>query len=258
MKSFYFLFMLALLFPFQQIIAQDGSQITRIITPNDFSGSDIQRIQEAINTAKGSTNKITIPQRNSNSTNVWKIDSAILLPSDMTVILDNCIIQLSDQCRDNMFRSDNVGRYITDPIRGHNIAIVGVGNVILKGADNPRATGDGKRTLSLSPEKGRVSYGSDAGKEGVKQTSDWRNNMIEIAYVNGFELRNVTIKNPHAWAVNCERVEHAEITNIRFYNPQYIIVHGNKVFTSNKDGIDLRQGCKYFRIDNITGIKVGS
>ena len=60
----------------------------------------------------------------------------------MTVILENCIIQLSDQCRDNMFRSNNVGTGITDPKWNYNISIIGTGDVVLKGADNPRATGD--------------------------------------------------------------------------------------------------------------------
>jgi hypothetical protein len=141
----------------------------QVITPNDFTGSDIERIQAAINAAKTTAHKVVIPQHNSNGSNSWKTDRAILLPGDITVILDNCIIQLSDSCRDNMFRSDNVGIGITNPAWNYNISIVGVGNVLLKGADNPRSTGDAYRTLTQTPVKGRVSYGSDAGKEGRKQ-----------------------------------------------------------------------------------------
>lgn len=228
--------------------------ITADITPNNFTGSDIVRIQASINAAKGKTNKVVIPKQNSNGTNYWKIDSAILLPSGMTLILDNCSIQLSDQCRDNMFRSDNVGIGITDPKWNHNISIVGVGNVVLKGADNPRSTGDAYRTLSLNPEKGRVSYGSDAGKAGIKQKGDWRNNLIQIAYVDGFELKNIKIENSHAWAINFERTLNAYLSDIRIHNPEYIKVNDIEKKAYNKDGIDLRHGCKYFRINNITGI----
>ena len=153
------------------------------------------------------------------------IDSAILLPSGMTVILDNCTLQLSDSCRDNMFRSDNVGIGIADPAWNENIAIIGVGSAVLKGAANPRATGDGLRNLSLNPapnhNKDRSSYGTDAGRIGRKQKSDWRNFMILMAYVKGFELKNVRIEYAHTWAVTCERVHHAEISNIRLYTPQY-------------------------------------
>ena len=224
------------------------------ITPNDFQGSDIDRIQAAIYAAQKTTNQIVIPSRNSNGANLWKIDRAILLPSHITVILDNCTIQLSDLCRDNMFRSDNVGIGITNPAWNHNIHIVGIGDVRLKGADNPRSTGDAYRTLTLTPERGRVSYGSDAGKEGVKQKGDWRNNLIQIAYVDGFSLKNVKIENSHAWAISFERTRNVEISDIRFFNPELILIEGvpKKVF--NKDGINLRHGCKYFRINNITGI----
>lgn len=186
------------------------------------------------------------------------IDSAILLPSGMTVILDNCTLQLSDSCRDNMFRSDNVGIGIADPAWNENIAIIGVGSAVLKGAANPRATGDGLRNLSLNPapnhNKDRSSYGTDAGRIGRKQKSDWRNFMILMAYVKGFELKNVRIEYAHTWAVTCERVHHAEISNIRLYTPQYRYVGGERKHTFNNDGIDLREGCKYFRIDDITSV----
>lgn len=259
MKIIHLLLFVTLLYCFKGSAAQDTPQnnpfISDDINPNNFTGSDISRIQAAINAAKGTTNKVVIPKRNSNGTNCWKIDSAILLPGNMTVILDNCIIQLSDQCRDNMFRSDNVGIEITNPVWNSNISIVGVGNVVLKGADNPRSTGDAYRTLTLTPaKKGRVSYGSDAGKSNFKQKGDWRNNLILIAYVNGFTLTNIKIENSHAWAVSCERTRNAYLSDLRFNNPESILVNGVEKLVFNKDGIDLRHGCKYFRINNITGI----
>lgn len=230
------------------------------ISPNQFEGSDSERIQAAITAAKGTTNKIVIPEPNANGTNVWSVDSAILLPSNMTVVLDNCTIKLSDECRDNMFRSDNVGLGVKDFVWNHNISIIGVGDVNLYGADNPRATGDGTKELSLTPDEDRkkrgiygISYGSDAGKEGEKQVSDWRNIMILIAYVNRFSLRNVNIHYPHSWAVSFERTWNADIADIRFNNPGTRIINGNHRRILNQDGIDLRQGCKNFRIDNISG-----
>src|SRR5690606_31923871 len=36
--------------------------------------------------------------------------------------------------------------------------------------------------------------------------------------------------------------------------PEYIPINGRPMKVYNKDGINLRHGCKYFRIDNITGI----
>jgi polygalacturonase len=232
---------------------------SEMINPNHFKGSDTQRIRAAVDAAKGTTNKVLIPAVNSNGTNIWMLDSAVLIPANMTVILDNCIIQMSDQSRDNMFRSSNVGIGITNPEWIENIRIIGVGDVVLKGANNPRSTGDGARTLTLNPDeeiaKGnwRVSYGSDAGKAGIKQKGDWRNIMILMAYVDGFIMKNINIENSHGWAVSFERTRNADISDIRINNPEEINVKGRKVKVSNKDGINLRHGCKNFRIDNISG-----
>jgi hypothetical protein len=48
-------------------------------------------------------------------------------------------------------------------------------------------------------------------------------------------------------------VKNADISDIRFNNPEVISIGGRKVLVSNKDGINLRHGCKHFRIDNISG-----
>lgn len=235
------------------ILASGSKQNTARITPNQFEGNDTERIQAAVNKAACTTGKVVIPANNSNGTHIWLLDSAVLLPSNITVILENCTVQLSDSCRDNMFRSNNVGIGITDPDWVKNIHIIGIGDVLLKGADNPRATGDGARTLVLENRPGRVSYGSDAGKEGIKQKGDWRNIMILMAYVDGFKLKNVNIKNAHAWAVSFERTRNAEISDITFDCPGSQLVKGKEVFVRNRDGIDLRHGCKNFRINNVSG-----
>ncbi len=223
------------------------------ITPNQFKGSDIQRIQSAIDAAEGKSNKVFIPPNKTIDRDYWLLDSAILLPANMTIIIENCMIKLSDQCRDNMFRSKNAGIGISGPEWLTNIKIIGVGDVTLQGADNPRSTGDGNRTLVSSQQTGRVSYGSDAGKQDIKQTGDWRNIMILMAFVNGFTLKNVTIINAHSWAVSMERTLNAYISDIRFNCPEKQEINGQEVFVANRDGINLRHGCKNIRIDNITG-----
>ncbi len=235
-----------------------ASSVGTVITPAQFKGTDTERIQKAIDAAKNTTHSITIPHSGSSNGIFWSIDEAIRVPSGMTIILDNCMLKLSDQCRDNMFRSDNVGIGIRNPKWNHDIAIIGQGKAILRGADNPRATGDGLRKLSLNPEpnynKDRSSYGSDAGKKDVKQTSDWRNFMILMAYVDSFQLRNVSIEYAHSWAVTFEKVRHADISHLRIHCPQYRMLNGKRIHTFNNDGIDLREGCKYFRIDDVTSV----
>lgn len=254
MKGLFCFFMLCAMLAVVNVRAS----VTKEITPLQFKGTDTERIQKAIDAANRSTHCVIIPRTGSLNGDFWSIDEALRLPSGMTVILDNCIMQLSDKCRDNMFRSDNVGIGISDPQWNHNIAIIGQGKAILRGANNPRATGDGLRNLSLNPapnyNKDRSSYGSDAGKEGKKQKSDWRGFMILMAYVDSFQLRDVTIEYAHTWAVTFEKVHHADISRIRIHCPQYRMLNGKRIHTFNNDGIDLREGCKYFRIDDITSV----
>lgn len=230
------------------------------ITPNQFKkGSDSDRIEAAVRQAKKTSGVVVIPAYNANGSKIWKLDRAILLPSDITVMLENCTIQLSDSCRDNMFRSDNVGIGITTPVWNKNIHIIGIGEVFLKGAANPRSSGDAGRKLTLDPDQERkkgnwsVSYGTDAANPAQKQTGDWRNIMILIAQVENFSLKNVKIRNSHAWAVSFERTRNAELSDINIFNPEEIMIGNRKVKVFNKDGIDLRQGCKNFRMNNLSG-----
>ena len=161
-----------------------------------------------------------------------------------------------------MFRSNNVGIGVTNPSWNKNIIIIGIGDVYLKGANNPRSTGDSDRKLVLDPiemaktepgGKWKISYGSDSGKNGIKQKGDWRNIMILMSYVKGFKLKNVNIENAHAWAISCERTINAEISDIRINSREDQIINGKKVLIGNRDGIHLRHGCKNFRINNISG-----
>ncbi|EPR66260.1 hypothetical protein ADICYQ_4747 [Cyclobacterium qasimii M12-11B] len=153
-----------------------------------------------------------------------------------------------------------MGEGIENPVWNENISIYGVGYPILKGADNPRATGDGARMITLNPKeeqaKGnwRVSYGTDAGKPGVKQKSDWRNIMVLIGYVKNFKIKNVRFENTHGWTISFERTVGADLSDLTIFNEEFVTVNGEQLMVSNKDGINLRQGCKNFRINNISGV----
>ena len=87
-----------------------GSQ-TMGITPNEFKGTDSERIAQALAVLKkqgGGT--LRIPRReDADGRNFWLIDEAILLDADTTLIIENCMIKLSDRCRDNFIRSANCG-----------------------------------------------------------------------------------------------------------------------------------------------------
>jgi len=226
------------------------------LTPNHYpQGSQIERIQQAIDEAVKTTGKVMIPRYDVvEETTVWRIDEAILLPSDLELELNNCTIKLSDYSRDNFIRSANAGLGISDikPLR--NIRIVGKGNVVLEGADNPRSTGDHNKRLSLNPGKGfSQSYGSDAGKPGENQKGGWRNHGIILAHVDGFEITGIKLKDYHAHGIVLERARNGLVRDITFDVRQAVNIDGMDRTVLNQDGLGVRFGCRNIIIDRCKG-----
>ena len=218
--------------------------------PNSYTGTDSERIAQALEAASKSGGLVRIPPRvpdEISDRNYWLLDSAILVRANTTLILENCTLKLSDACRDNFIRSANCGIGIekVEPIE--NVRVVGIGSVTLEGADRPRATGDSGKTL------GERTYGTDAGKEGESQKGDWRNIGVLLANVRNFSIENISIVNAHAWSVSLEKCSFGAIRNIRFESVEQRTIDGKTVRTLNVDGLDLRKGCHNITIENITG-----
>ena len=218
--------------------------------PNAYTGTDSERIAQAVAASAETGGVVRIPARIPDAASdrtFWLIDSAILLPANTTLILENCTIKLSDASRDNFIRSANCGLGIShiEPIE--NVHVIGVGHAELVGADHPRATGDSGKTL------GERTYGTDAGKEGESQLGDWRNIGVLFAYVEHFSVRGLTIRNPHCWAMSFERCAFGQIREITFLAQENRQIDGQRVRILNQDGLDLRKGCHDIVIDTIMG-----
>ena len=218
--------------------------------PNDYTGTDIEKINAAIRDAQRKGGVVRIFKRKGDAASkrdYWLIDSAILLPGETTLYITNCKIKLSDRARDNWIRSANCmpGKERVEELTG--IHIIGEGNAVLEGADRPRATGDGGKTL------GRQTYGTDAGKAGEYPKGDWRNLGILLVKVRGFSLRNLKLVNSHSWAISLELCRQGIIRDLNFDSTGYITVDGKQERVLNQDGLDLRRGCRDIAIENITG-----
>ncbi|WP_294347508.1 glycosyl hydrolase family 28 protein [uncultured Sphingobacterium sp.] len=225
------------------------------ISPNNYkTGTQSERIQRAINAAKNSTGKVVIPKYDAIAKkSIWLIDRAILLPGDFELELNNCTIKLSDKCRDNFIRSANAGLGINTISPLKNIKIIGKGNVLLEGADHPRATGDHNKTLSLNPSRFDQSYGTDAGKPGMNQKGGWRNHAIILAYTDVFEVSGITLKDYHGHGLVLERCTNGKISDITFNVRQAVNVDGTDQQILNQDGMGIRFGCKNILIANCRG-----
>ena len=250
---------------------------------NDFTGLTDNDILDAAIAGRGEDGIVRIPPRKSNldpERTYWLLDRAILLPANTTVILQNCTIKLSDQCRDNFFRTANCGIGIEDPVRISNVHIKGEGVCILQGADHPRATGDSSKILACPcpytredlckyadwvPEERRSpeliqfmdmhdhSYGTDFGKEGESQFGDWRGIGVLFANVEHFSIENIRIVESHGWGISLEACAYGHVSKIHFDARMYKEIDGMLHNMENQDGLDLRNGCHDIIISDITG-----
>ena len=119
-----------------------------MVYANNFTGSnDSEILNNAVQNRDEDGIVVISPRKIDGTRDYWLLDSAILLPENTTVILQNVKIKLSDNCRDNFFRSANCGLGIEEVDPLENIHIKGEGTCLLEGADNPRATGDGTKPL---------------------------------------------------------------------------------------------------------------
>lgn len=200
-----------------------------MVTPNQFIGqTDAESIQNAVNFAheKG-VNSITIPRINERTGElIWNIDKAIILPSEMEVVLDNCHLRQADGCTDNIFRNfadtETEGHTLAE--QRHNIVIRGRGHAVL----------DGGLPNGLTQKTSWV--------DGRPHVS--RNNLILFYNIRDFAIENLELRNQRYWAINLHHAERGRISQIHF---------AAECDSRNQDGIDLRPGCSNILIEKITG-----
>ncbi|MBE6376269.1 MAG: hypothetical protein E7050_07375 [Lentisphaerae bacterium] len=162
------------------------------------------------------------------------LTKAVELPSNTTVIIDNCTIKQADYTFDNIFRGNN---YVIDPENPFdyvlevkplkNIRIIGKGNAVISGCD-----------------KNVTIYHPNLKEEqvGVGDYYGWRTHLIHFANLENFEIGNLKIEKSRCWAVAFGMSTRGHIHDIEF-----------DTHVKNGDGLDLLYGCSHILVENITG-----
>ena len=178
----------------------------------------------------------------------WEIDSAVRLPSNFTLILEDCHLRLAYGCYANVFVNEHNETEIGKTVAGtdRNISIIGRGNAILDGGEY---NGLGEMT---PPEK--------------RPAPLYKNNLILFTNVDGFKISGLKCINQRWWATNFIYCRNGSIENMDFcaddrrYDKDGMLVHGlihgdeySNIYVKNADGIDLREGCQNIVIENVTG-----
>ena len=175
------------------------------------------------------------------------IDEPIRIPSNFTLILEDCHLRLADGCYSNIFVNENHDTELGKTIDGTdtNISIIGRGTAILDGGEYNGLSERNHMQNGLPPI--------------------WKNNLILFTNVNGFTIKGISCRNQRHWALNFVYCSGGYLGNIDFCaNDTAIdeagnVYHGLKhskykeILVKNADGIDLRQGCHHITIENITG-----
>ena len=198
--------------------------------PECMGKTDSESIQNAVKMAKQSgADKVVIPRINERTNEAkWIVDTAILLPSDIQIVLDNCHIVQATGCFDNIFRNEN---FYDEELRTkqegtqRNIHINGIGNAVLDGGVHNEHTE------------------STSGKDGKPHIRV--NNMILMTNVDGFSVTGIKMRHQRWWANHFIFCCNGLFENITF--------EADDAYP-NQDGIDIRAGCYNITIRNIYGV----
>lgn len=189
---------------------------------------DSETIQNAVDRAKKTgANSVTVPRKNERTgENVWIIDRAVILPSDIEIVLDNAHLRQADGMMDNIFRNfrDIATEGHTLAEQRRNIIIRGVGNAILDGGNHNGLT---EKTSKL---------------EGMPPAS--RNCMILFYNVRDFVVENLTLRDHRYWALHFVHAERGRLSDLHFFGDCHC---------PNQDAIDLRIGCSNILIERVFG-----
>ena len=200
------------------------------VTPNDtyiVGLSDSESIQNAVDYAtREGIGRVVIPRMNERTGKaIWDIERAIILSSDIEIVLDNCLLRQADGVADNVFRSHLVNEDAQNvDAQLHDIRIIGRGKAVIEGGVHNGIT--------------ESKYNKQNGRHPSL------NSMILFRNVRDFVIEGISFEHQRCWAINLGYAAYGRLSDLHFWceaeNP-------------NLDGIDLRSGCHDIIIENITG-----
>ena len=191
--------------------------------------NDSLAVRAALHVTKKATARTLIFQGKT-----FVLSEAVELPSNTTVIIDDCTVEQADGTFDNVFRGDN---YVIDPVNPYDYVLD------VKPLRNIRIIGRGKAVISGCSKN--VSIYHPAFKEqqpGVGDFFGWRTHLLHFANLEGFEIGHLKIEKTRGWAVTFGMSTKGHIHDIEF-----------DTHVKNGDGIDLLTGCSHILVENITG-----
>lgn len=200
-----------------------------MLNPNEFKfATDSENIQHAVDAAAaGYDHTVVIPMFNARTgSTIWEIGKTILLPNEVTVILDGCHLRLQDGVFENIFRNKNMytPAALTEEGEQYGIHIIGRNGAVLDGGnDNGAREQEFRHGRGPHPRTG---------------------NLILLNNVRDYSIEGIKCINMRYWAINQIACRNGRLKHISFFNGEH---------RPNQDGINLRIGCHDIIIEDITG-----
>ncbi len=196
-----------------------------------FAETDSKQIQKAVDYAcENGYGRVVIPKINLRTgKGIWNIEEAVLLPDDMTVVIEDAHLRLADGIMDNIFRNKNAHTDLGRTLEGeqHRINILGQGNAVLDGG---KYNGVCEQMHRDEPGKHKwLSY----------------NLLVFLDNVSDFRIEGLNILNSRYWSVCVMYCRFGRIADLHFRLLNT---------AENQDGVDLRIGCEYITVENLTGL----
>ena len=212
-----------------------------VYSPNEYKhlSTDSEMIQAAVDEAARYGATVVIPRVNERTEKcLWEIDTAIVLHTGSSIVLENCYMRMKDDCYTNFFINDaQKGKWWKKETRNYDISIRGEGNALLDGGKPNDLI---ENNLNIYDENGN--YVKSVKIHGYSNC--FVNIGILMQNVERVKVSGIRFINPRYWCMNFEYCSHGHIHDIFFdadgANP-------------NQDGLDIREGCNNFLVENLYG-----
>ena len=201
------------------------------LTPNAeefWADGDAQTIQNAVDEAsRKGINCVVIPRWNVRTQSAaWHMEKAVKVPSYMTIVFLNSYLRQVDFTYENMFTNtrayEHEGRCMAH--EEHDLTFTGIGDAVLDGGE-PNGLLEKTCFLNGFPDK--------------RYNATVLFNNVRNLVLEDFQIRQSRWYG--TYFIHCDTVR---VSNIDFDNLETC---------SNRDGVDVRQGCHNFLVENITG-----
>ena len=207
-----------------------ASQMT--VSVSDYTGTDRERIQAAIDEVHNSGLQGTVVVEGQS---VFTIDSAILIKSNVDLLIDGCKIKVGDSVFDNAIRCAGI---IPDPSNPYGICseLQFTNNFKIRGINGASIEGTDVPYIGINPKTGNPA-------QFVADEFGWRTMLILLTGAYKYEVSGFTASKSSCYTISQEYARYGYLHDLDLYTTG----------VNNGDGIDLRMGCKHIIVENITG-----